>query len=1072
MTTYSWIGASGADWSVAGDWSPAGGPPGIADVAIIPDGGTVSVGQPESIDLLSLAGGAMLALTRFPFTVAGSIDNAGLILDGATLVVAGAAVTLDGGGTLALSGTGDSSVIAAPTSGDVLVNADGAIIGTGTIGAGGLGLTNEAGGVIDAASVGANAATLTVGSGGVAVANAGLMEATTGTLALQGGIDIANTGTIAAAGGTVTVSDALISGGTVTSSGGAQIVIDGGALDGAVAKVVNTGTIAVMAADMLGTIVNQGTIAGGSWVVPGTITLMGGGVVSSPTLGGSSSAEVLVNVDNTISGGTFGVNVTNDANGIIDNGTFAGEVRLNGTGPVQPLIALNYGTMVNATIQGSVIDEPGGTIDGVTIGTGGGALDVEGGTLDGQWLLPMSVQGYPVTGTLDGTAAPVTNGDTTDVTMGFMNLLGTIANKGTLSTEGDQYLQTESYVGGSETIIAGPAGGQYMLESPTVSLTGGGQVALLGGNLSAALPYPLGAIAAAATGEVLVNVDNTISGDEGIGAGGLVLDNEAAGLIEATSGSMTLDPLNLANTGTLEADGGTLDVTTGIYTDLTGSWIADGSTIALPAPGGIAGVEGYLVLEGTAAELVSSTGTNVPSLTNSYLAPETILAGGAIAVFNGATFGIAVTPTNTVVVGSSTVVTGGSLQPFGNAGLLELAAGTVALHAAVNNTGVVSGFGSLTVAGAVMDNAGGTVAANGGLLIFQGTLTGGALAVDDGATLELSPGWFGGGSAIPVTFDTGNDLLQIDVADNNGTFSNVGSVAADSFVYGDTIVVQGSVVGGGMFPGFDQVTNNGATLGFVEGGQTLGTLAFADGTAHLLLSQDANNDELITVACFAAGTRILTARGEVPVQALRVGELVPTLRGTGTVRWLGYRHIDCRRHPRPREVWPIRVQAGAFAAGAPRRDLWLSPDHAVYVDGMLVPVRYLLNGASIAQVEVPGVQYWHVELDRHAVILAEGLAAESYLDTGNRSAFASGGDGAKVFSAESAGAHGNMHVPMMGAEPRRRRETGHERFQVAYGGGAGSAAGALRAAAGARGEPQQQRGHRADTDRAVVHGAA
>ena len=65
----------------------------------------------------------------------------------------------------------------------------------------------------------------------------------------------------------------------------------------------------------------------------------------------------------------------------------------------------------------------------------------------------------------------------------------------------------------------------------------------------------------------------------------------------------------------------------------------------------------------------------------------------------------------------------------------------------------------------------------------------------------------------------------------------------------------------------------------------------------------------------------------------------------------------------------------------------VTPDHAVYVDDGLVPVRYLVNGASIAQVESEFVEYWHVELDRHEVILADGLAVESYLDTGNRPAF-------------------------------------------------------------------------------------
>src|ERR1019366_6657064 len=87
MTTYTWTGANGADWSVAGDWSPAGGPPEISDVAFILSGGTVDVGEAQSIDGLNLAAGAQLVLADFPFTVAGSIDAAGLIVAGGTLVV-------------------------------------------------------------------------------------------------------------------------------------------------------------------------------------------------------------------------------------------------------------------------------------------------------------------------------------------------------------------------------------------------------------------------------------------------------------------------------------------------------------------------------------------------------------------------------------------------------------------------------------------------------------------------------------------------------------------------------------------------------------------------------------------------------------------------------------------------------------------------------------------------------------------------------------------------------------------------------------------------------------------------
>ncbi len=146
-------------------------------------------------------------------------------------------------------------------------------------------------------------------------------------------------------------------------------------------------------------------------------------------------------------------------------------------------------------------------------------------------------------------------------------------------------------------------------------------------------------------------------------------------------------------------------------------------------------------------------------------------------------------------------------------------------------------------------------------------------------------------------------------------------------------------------------------------------------------------------ACYRSGTRLLTARGPLAVEQLRIGDMLPTANGAGLlpVIWIGRRRIDCRRHPAPHRVWPVRVRAGAFGDGMPARDLHLSPDHAIWLWRRLVPIRCLINGITVRQEPVASVTYYHVELPRHAAILAEGLPAESYLDLGNRGAFANGG---------------------------------------------------------------------------------
>ena len=90
---------------------------------------------------------------------------------------------------------------------------------------------------------------------------------------------------------------------------------------------------------------------------------------------------------------------------------------------------------------------------------------------------------------------------------------------------------------------------------------------------------------------------------------------------------------------------------------------------------------------------------------------------------------------------------------------------------------------------------------------------------------------------------------------------------------------------------------------------------------------------------------------------------------------------------------PIRIRRGAFADNMPHTDLLVSPDHAIFVDGKLICARQLVNGTTIRQEKGwTSVEYFHVELDAHAILLAEGLPAESYLDTGNRGFFANSGE--------------------------------------------------------------------------------
>jgi len=181
------------------------------------------------------------------------------------------------------------------------------------------------------------------------------------------------------------------------------------------------------------------------------------------------------------------------------------------------------------------------------------------------------------------------------------------------------------------------------------------------------------------------------------------------------------------------------------------------------------------------------------------------------------------------------------------------------------------------------------------------------------------------------------------------------------------------------------------TLTFVEGDVTSAGAANFEIEMNGSLNLQAS-DFIFEPACYVSGTFILTDRGEIAVEHLTAGDHVTTISGIARpIRWIGFRRIDCSRHPDPRQVWPIRVTASAFAQSLPRRDLWLSPDHAIYIDGALVPIKLLVNGSTVRQIPMSEVTYYHVELPRHDIMLAEGLPAESYLDTGNRHIFENGG---------------------------------------------------------------------------------
>lgn len=191
-----------------------------------------------------------------------------------------------------------------------------------------------------------------------------------------------------------------------------------------------------------------------------------------------------------------------------------------------------------------------------------------------------------------------------------------------------------------------------------------------------------------------------------------------------------------------------------------------------------------------------------------------------------------------------------------------------------------------------------------------------------------------------------------------------------------------------------KVTHAGRDFYFIQDqfgyllGSTEANLPYADFPSGIL-NEDVLDQNM--PACFLAGTAIATPLGATAVEVLRIGEEIRTHAGkTVRVKWVGRQTVSTRFGPAER-LRPVRVAAGALGPGQPARDLLLTADHALLIDGILINAGALVNGAGVDWVGLAELgdsfTVYHVETDAHDVILAEDMPAESFVDYATRRAF-------------------------------------------------------------------------------------
>lgn len=695
------------------------------------------------------------------------------------------------------------------------------------------------------------------------------------------------------------------------------------------------------------------TTLSGTW---SAVNISGQTVYQSGTTTVGQPASFAANASITVTNGATvtslsgtSLTITVQAGGVVTDATLtAGTLRVASGGILSGNILSGVATTLSSGAQ-SINDTylkgaaggtwsyalNGATVTGATVGSGG-YLQLQAGAT-----------GSNITAA-DGGSASLAAGTTN----GFHAVNGGYLQSGTMVFSG--------YAGNGTTVSTGAilngvwsavnVNGKTVYQNATTTVS---DPVILNG---ATLYVASGAIVSGLT--CISNTIPTIS----IYSGGTVLDSH-----------ITRTYVRVDNGGALsdnQLDGCDVTLSTGARsTDDTYSWygfavqsvkVASGATITnanvtsnttISAATG-ATLNGVHVASGGSAVIAADVDlSGFHSDAGTYLATYTSI-GGTVTVPS-----TPATPAGTVLTGTWSAVNSGGVTVYKSGATFVQAPATLGNGAVlwVTNGATASGLSGYAIT--VYVQSGGTLAgsylANGSVFVSSGGITSGNQFNSDPVTIA------GGGSSV-------NDIFY-----NSGYDKNITLVQAG-----------GSLIGGQV--------GSGGILSAVSGSVVQDPSVGSGG--YLVV------DKAATEVCFLKGTHILTARGEIPVEALQLGEAVACLVNGQTVFrpiiWIGSRFNRLEPwQPVDLAGYPVRIEADAFEPGIPSRDLLVTPEHCFAFEGRMLPIRMLVNGRSIRyDTAIQSYEYFHIELSEHSIIIAENTPTESYLDTGNRHIFRESGN--------------------------------------------------------------------------------
>jgi hypothetical protein len=235
-------------------------------------------------------------------------------------------------------------------------------------------------------------------------------------------------------------------------------------------------------------------------------------------------------------------------------------------------------------------------------------------------------------------------------------------------------------------------------------------------------------------------------------------------------------------------------------------------------------------------------------------------------------------------------------------------------------------------------------------------------------------------TAPPGTTIPSGDYLNIPNPGNNGILNQTGDAIYLVDDNGDYVITT-----------YNGYTPDPSDPSLTLGGTQIGSENFGNDIDGFSIQREPDgsmtytNNEMPTPGtsniCFLAGTRILTPRGAQSIETLKVGDIVNTASGKKLpVKWVGIQSVDINSNRNLIKSNPVVIKTDALGEGIPSSDLRVSPNHAIYVEGLLINGGALVNGVNIYQ-EVPteDFKYYHIELDSHELVIAENTWAESYL---------------------------------------------------------------------------------------------